>query len=299
MKFMEQFNRDVNDSDHTRYHRWKNYRDQVSMFIDKHTVKHDDHHLLIIGAGHCDDLNLSFLKNRFKHVTLSDIDLKAMEDGIRNQDLSVDAFQLIRTDYTGFESVGFFESLIDDLFKMKTEQEIVDYCHQKSVLARQVSGLSQLKDTYDFIIITPIYTQLIYHQALNSAEVLLEMGYPNHLVDIFNASMLDEMPEIIDSFNAEITRLTKKNGTVLVISDIFQSQVGDDFDQRIARNIHSTKLMDAFHESYQKTYGYGLGDYGLYDLSSHMEISDSEWLIWPFEEKLNLTVNVVLYNKKG
>ncbi len=128
---------------------------------------------------------------------------------------------------------------------------------------------------------------------------MYQMNYPLSLIEVLKSTMLDHMTDLIDRFNKELTHQLKSQGKMLVLSDIFQSMKHDVFDEDIRYAIRSTQKMDRFHETYQKTYGFGLGDYGLYSMSEIMHPIYHQWFIWPFEEHLSMTVKAVLYENKG
>ena len=299
MNRIEQFNHDINQSDLNRYENWKIYRNQLSRFFDDaiKSLKIDQNRCLVLGAGNCDDIDLKNLKSKFNHINLSDIDIESMKQGITRQDLKLDDFTLVKADFTGFQDILFFENLLDDLLIMKTSHKIESYLKDKTKLALSNSFVENYTQTYDVIFITPIYTQLIYHQTLKISEVLKEIEYNKKLIAIFEQTMLELMPSIINQFNENVASLLDVNGLVIILSDIFQSQKNDTFNQQIIQSIQSIEAMDQLYQKYNETYGYGLGDFGLMSMSNIMKELKHEWLIWPFDQKINMTIKAVIYTK--
>ncbi len=297
MKLIEQFNHDINQSDQTRYERWSSYRTQINSFFEPH-LKEKKENLLIVGAGHCDDIDLSFLKHYFENITLSDIDLKGMMQGILNQGFATDDFSLLQTDYTGFESSGFFDTLVDDLILLSSEKEIETYLNNKFELNSKYQFMDSNKGLYDAIIVLPIYTQLIYNQILNATLVLKEMEHSKDFINLIQELSLQNMTIIIDQFNQNIFKLLDDQGLLFVFSDIFQSQIDESFYLQVERHIHSKDLMDKLYTSYRDTHGYGLGDYGIYSISSILKSKDHQWFIWPFEKNLHMIVQALYLTKK-
>ncbi len=299
MNRIEQFNHDINQSDLNRYENWKVYRNQVShLFNDAtKTLSKEQDSCLVLGAGNCDDIDLINLKTRFKKIALSDIDISSMKQGITRQGLKLDDFTLVQADFTGFEQILFFENLIDDLLIMKTSHEIESYLNDKIQSALLNSFTKNFSKLFNVIMVTPIYTQLIYHQTLKISEVLKEMNYDGKLISIFEDTVLDFMPSIIDRFNQNVVSLLDKNGLIIILSDIFQSQKGDDFDKKVSKSIQSKKAMNLLYHKYNETYGYGLGDFGLLSMTNMMKELKHEWLLWPFDQKTNMTIKLVIYTK--
>ncbi len=172
MRPIELFNHDVNQSDPTRFERWTDYRNQITSFIDDHTDGHVFSHLLVVGAGNCDDLDLSYLMRKFKKITLMDIDLEAMQKGLKTYHLDEKDIELIQKEFTGFDESGFFESLIDDLFQIDDGDKLIEYLNQKVKRALHVPIFKSHHQPYDFILVSPIYTQLVFHQIQNVSNEL-------------------------------------------------------------------------------------------------------------------------------
>jgi len=300
MKLVEQFNHDINLSDQTRYKRWTQYRNDINTFLESFLAYRKDHlkNLLVIGAGHCDDIDLHFLKNHFDKVVLSDIDIKGMQSGILAQGYKMYDFSIVQTDFTGFEESGFFDHLIDDLFLIKSEQEISDYLTSKFTSMIDYKFMDPVDTKYDAIIVLPIYTQLIYNQILNATSVLRAIDYPEDLIQFINDFSLQQMIPIIDNFNKNINRLLNPNGLLFILSDIFQSRINEPFHTRVTQGIHSRNIMDQLHQEYLTNHGYGLGDYGLYSITSTFNLIDYKWLIWPFELELDLVIKIAYLTHK-
>ncbi|PKK96630.1 MAG: hypothetical protein CVV58_05380 [Tenericutes bacterium HGW-Tenericutes-3] len=296
MKLIEQFNHDVNQTDQSRYLRWQSYRNEITSFIHPF-IKLSGKKLLVIGAGNCDDLDLSFLKKHFGPISLSDIDLLSMKEGILKQGFKENEFLLNQVDYTGFESTGFFDHLIDDFMACKSTNDIESLLSRKFSLNSSLSLNSEDEDKYDLIIILPIYTQLIYNQILNITKTLEEMSFNKNLIETIKEVSLQHMVDVIDTFNNNVLNQLKTHGLMIILSDIFQSKHQEKFHHEILHSIDRRDAMDKIYQSYLETYGYGLGDYGLYSAIEHFELIDYNWLLWPFEDELDLVVKIVCVKK--
>jgi len=297
MNLVEQFNHDVNNSDQTRFERWTDYRKKVSAFLLPHFEEHGKQEkLLILGAGNCDDLDLLFLKTHYSFITLTDIDVLNIQKGIINQGLSVQDFEILQVDYTGFEKVGFFNHLVDDLLLCTSVDAIESLIISKLKNLTNHQFLSSYERMFDSILMTPLYTQLVLNQVLNTMEVMDKLKYPNHLIKFIEARMLDEMPIIIDRFNQNVNILLKENGYLFILSDIFQSGIDEAFYHQVTQSIDSVEFMDLIYANYMNLYGYGLGDYGLLSMSYLRKSKHYTWLIWPFTEQVHMIVKFEIFS---
>ncbi len=228
-------------------------------------------------------------------MTLSDIDIKGIKQGILRQHVSVNDYQLIQTDYTGHEKTSYFEHFIDDLAMLSSISEIKSYLKEKMKAIMKHQFMEAYHHHFDTIFVSPIYTQLFYNQVQNAVLVLKEMNVDQSLLDFIQSQTLQDMIPIIDLFNKNSSKLLKPNGSIFVLSDIFQCKEDDPFYHKILESIDSIDQMDKLHEIYVDTYGYGLGDYGLYSMSNHFKIKNHSWLIWPFADQVHLCVKIVLF----
>jgi hypothetical protein len=103
---------------------------------------------------------------------------------------------------------------------------------------------------------------------------------------------------VIERLNKNIKDILSPKGRLVVLSDIFQSQNGTEFDQLIKKAIQSKKETDKVYQYYQEKYGYGLGDFGLYDLDDSMKVINYRWMIWPFDQDISMVVKIKAYQKK-
>lgn len=296
MNLVEQFNHDVNSSDCLRYEKWSDYRTQINLFFEPYFTKDKQKEsLLILGAGNCDDLDLSFYKSHFSSITLADIDIKSTKQGLLRQKLSLNDCKLVQADFTGHEKTSYFDQFIDDLAMLSSISEIHAYLKEKmkSIMSHQF--METYHHHFDTIIISPVYTQLFYNQVQNAVLVLKELNVEQPLLDSILSQCLQDMISIIDHFNQNSLKLLKPNGSIFVLSDIFQSKIDEPFYQEILKSIHLTDEMDKLHETYVDSYGYGLGDYGLYSMFNHFTDEIHSWLLWPFSDQIHLCVKIVSF----
>ena len=83
---------------------------------------------------------------------------------------------------------------------------------------------------------------------------------------------------------------------VIVISDIFEFNKNTKLYNDVYPLLNSKIAMDKYHEDYHKKYGFGLGDFGLYDLEEELSINTYEWIEWPFSKNKSMIVKIVTYN---
>jgi len=297
MKHIEIFNSNLNQDTQKRYERWMEYRTKIDDFLfpilSDSTLEKNQ--ALVIGCGNLDDLNLQTISKLFNKIILTDVDLESVKEGVKRQGISNGNLEFTRVELTGFEDSKFFDTFVQVIMESKDQDTIQAYIDGKmnSIEAYQfLPGKS-----YDLILVTPIYTQLIYNQILNITQTLRELGHDSVMLEWLEAYMLDLMPGVIERLNENIKNILSPKGSLVVLSDIFQSQNGTEFDQLIKKAIQSKKETDKVYQYYQEKYGYGLGDFGLFDLDASMKVINYRWIIWPFDQDISMVVKIKAYKK--
>jgi hypothetical protein len=302
MKYIEQFNNRVNSSriyPQDNFHFQDNINLLLKTFFEQ--IKNPNS-VLIVGAGNLSDFSLSEFLRIFNEVVLSDVDEISMLRALSYQRLSKHEHNKIvvkKVEYTGFEEhdllTSFKERFATCLNKEKIDQVL-------SHIFDTVTTYQFMKDQwghYNFIYVSPIYTQLLYHQLSVLIEQLIASGYPEHLGVYIRESVLQHMPSVIDRFNQNLRGLLHEEGSMMVLSDVFELEQSSGFYRRVKNGIKNYDVMEEIYEGYKKKYGMGLGDYGLYNLDDKMQTIVSRWLIWPKNETSSYIVKLKIYNNKG
>ncbi len=302
MNSIQEFNSLLNKSTMKQSKQKINYKEQVMRICSNLLSELENKNsMCVIGAGRMSDIDITFFVPFFKKIVLTDIDTESIYTEINSNkklEFQKRKLEVIRTEYTGFELNHFFELLKPNIIKADSFEKI------EIELQKLLKGLDEYKflkdydDTFDFMFLSPIYTQLIYNQVLRECSVLRELGYQEHLIKFIEDYMLDEMIQVIDRFNRNIVRVLNSEGRLMVLSDIFEVESGSTFYKRIEHSIHNYDVMEEIYESYKNTYGMGLGDYGLYNLDEKLDTKLSKWLIWPYAEKKNFVVKLKILKKK-
>ena len=253
----------------------------------------------ILGAGRMDDFSVSFFLQNFDEIILSDIDLKSMENNLKKLGLTkknLEKIQLKEQEYTGLEEQHFF-----NIFGTIDYHSSVD--DVEMLLQTAFDNVKDYKfdnETYDLVYVCPIYTQLVYNQVLRQCAILRTKGFKEEILKFIEGYTLDEMVGVIERFNRQLQDMVNRDGYLVVLSDIFELENGSDFERRITNSIQNKEIVDSIYDSYQQSYGMGLGDFGLYNLDENMETIHDSWHLWPFSEKKTFLIKMKTYrNKKG
>lgn len=256
---------------------------------------------LIIGSGKMDEFSLHLFLKTFGKVVVTDIDISSAKRVVSDMDLSKKLKQklfLEEIEYTGFDQFHFFEDFRTQIANMKSNKEIEIFIDEKIKKIKTYQFLEHCFKKYDFVYVSPIYTQLIYNQVLLECSLLRNAGYPENLLKFIEDKMIDEMIPIIDRFNSNLIKFLHEDGILLVLSDIFEVNVDSDFDRRVKHSINNKDVMDSIYDNYSTKYGMGFGDYGLYSLDERISSLKHRWFIWPFNENTNLVIKLKIYNEK-
>ncbi|QMS85957.1 hypothetical protein [Candidatus Xianfuyuplasma coldseepsis] len=292
MSKIEAFNHRLNQSYQRPQHTGNEFRDQVDMSLRSliRTLSSKSR-ACIIGAGKCKDFSLPIFIEHFSHVVLTDVDLVSIQEWDKYQH----TVQIKQVEYTGFDDALFFEDFKARVATTQSYEKLDQILQQKLSPIVEYRFLEEEFHRHDVVYVSPIYTQLVYQQFLLECSELRSHGYPEHLLKYLEEKMLEEMPAIIDRFNDNVLQLLKKDGYLMVLSDIFELNNGSDFYLRVKNGIKSKDVMDEIYEGYVNKYGIGLGDYGLYNLDEKVVEQRSKWLFWPFSEERSFAVKMKIY----
>ena len=101
-------------------------------------------------------------------------------------------------EYTGFEEVGFFKDFKERIVNCQTNEKIDQVL---SHTCKQLDNYQFLKENFkeiDFIYVSPIYTQLVYHQIVNECKTLIQNGVHVQKVEYIKEVMLGKMTKVIE-----------------------------------------------------------------------------------------------------
>lgn len=301
MNLMEKFNHNLNNSLLDNNSEMEDFKEQVDLLLKTVFEQLDStKSALIIGAGKMNDFSLNFFAKYFDEVLLTDIDPVTVNHALNQSGLTKKEREKIRlrqVDFSGYEDIQFFHQFKERLMTCRTFEKI------DQVLKTQINSIKNYtfladEKSFDFIYVSPIYTQLVYNQVLYECSILRENGYPEHLIKYVESILLDEMVDVINMFNSNVIRLLHDEGKLVVLSDIFQTDIGSSFHLRVKNGIRNFDVMEEIYAGYQKKFGMGLGDYGLYNLDEQLKPTLSRWLIWPFDQKSTFVVKLKIYQKQ-
>lgn len=302
MKNIERFNRDLNQSSKLIKKDKESLNIQVNLLL-KSIVSRlpETNRAIIIGAGKMEDFSPTFFVNSFDEVIFTDVDLSSVNETLESlglTDTQKKKITKIRIEYTGFEKNLFFQEFKERIINYRTYEKIDQVINNRLKGLEQYQFLKDYQGSADLVYVSPIYTQLIYNQILHECAILRENRYPEHLLKHIEEKMLDEMTIIISRFNDNLINTVKDDGTLLVLSDILQVDIGSDFHLRIKNGFKNYDVMEEIYARYAKNYGVGLGDYGLLNLDKKLKTKMSRWLLWPYDDNSLFVVKLKIYIKE-
>ncbi len=266
-----------------------NYLNQI---ISQLSLVSKGGHCLVLGAGNLSDIPIDYLKANYKSVTLSDIDKSA----ILKQ--KVDGVEVKECEYTGLEAAGFFNGLLNLLNTTKDYKELNDFITSLTEKDYNQQIINHFDNNYDLIIVSPIYTQLIYKQALMVIDKAREVGYEEEILKYVESLILEKMILIINRFNNLIKSLLNDDGYCFCLSDIFEGSINDDFFKEIIKWQDNQQKLSEIYDEYYEKFGFGLGDYGQYSLSQILTEESQKYLVWPLSKEKHYLVSLMILSKK-
>lgn len=271
---IEQFNKQVNASydPEIAYQRWTDYRLQLRQFIEP--VIEPGQKILIIGAGTCNDLDLSLFASC--DLTLLDIDEEAVKLGTARQ--GFDGYCLVTSDVTGLSASDFHIEILKAIEGNKMKDFLDGY--------RQHYGFN-LDKQYDLILVLPIYTQLIIPQYLP-----LVIEKPDAL-----QALMQFTGERIQFLHQILRKHLSDHGQIISISDLMEYPTDHEAAKYLMAHQEDKAILESHFEDYTAHFGLGLGAYGLSELAEEMRVIRSDFFIWPFDDERLFLVKGQVYTK--
>lgn len=280
------FNQQLNASSATegQYQHWQTYREAVTAFIISNTLKGGT--TTIIGAGNCNDVDLSALQKHHHRLVLTDIDMDAMERGCHQQKVEVER---VAVDYLGLEKTDLLEKAADLLIHFNLEM-FKKHLHEMLEVIKE-QDWQWLGDIEGDVVVLPIYTQLLFRQIESSLNggLITDLISQENYTDAVRV-LLDVMPRVIKAFNHGIEKTLDAGRNVIVLSDYLED---------VPDGQYAGQFLDLAFESvytdYYNQYGMGLGHYGHYDMNQRLKPMAEQWLRWPFDGHRHMFVKAISY----
>lgn len=154
----------------TAYTDWAGYRDQLTGFILGHTDPRTT--VLIVGAGACNDFDLSRLSDHFDRLLLLDRNMDAMREGMARQGVRIPEECFIQADLLGIPDET-YRSVADRMLSAIREQQRMTAPDAKAVerlflremdaayMNRQPDKLMEQNGIADYVICCGVHSQLL------------------------------------------------------------------------------------------------------------------------------------------
>lgn len=294
MSHIEQFNRRLNQSIIDKTVDDSLFKEKMDLVVQSLLRTMDRKvNACIIGAGKCQDFSLPIFMSEFDRTLVTDVDFQTIKEAVGRKP----KIEIRRVEYTGFEACGFFDDFKERIVNSRDFKKIDQIIAHKIEEVKKYEFLQEEYGSMDLVYVSPIYSQLVYQQLLREVSILRETGFPEHLLKYIETVFLDEMIGVIERFNQNLIKLLHPDGMLVMLSDIFELDHGSNFHLRVVNGIKNKDVMDEIYNGYIKKYGFGLGDYGLYNLDQQVIDIRSRWMIWPFTEKKSYAVKLKIYKK--
>jgi hypothetical protein len=274
MASVESFNRILNESlPDDRWEMWESYRKNLTGFANDAM---NEGSCIILGAGNLNDIDLNRINNKAIEITLADIDIQSVKEGIEKQGFN-GSYNLLKLDIGNLDGSGLMDK-VESISKAKDFGIILE--QHKLETKVDCPG-------YGNILLSAVYTQLFLPQFLT-----LMTGNRSFKDDLLETALAFSA-RLISHLNDTVMNLASGGATITAWSDIFEYNNTDPALLDIKKHIGNNQWMDSFNESYIRDYGHGLGSFGTEDLAKRLDNVKSKWLIWPFDDKRTLIVKVI------
>lgn len=255
----------------TTHQNWSTYRAELATYIKPHLKKD----ILIIGAGFCSDLDLSLFSE--SNVTFLDADIDPINEGCKQQDFS--DYKTIKADILGLDQTPFMQKLKRGLEKKKLRPTLKAF--------REVYEFD-LDQTYDLIIVMPVYSLMLLPQIFKSIR---------NSEDMIQEAMTF-VAERIQLFHNILQGALNEDGKLLSFSDVIEYPASSKEAQEIIE-ADSQQTLKNHYDTYINSFGHGIASYALHDLSEEMNEINGNFFIWPFTEQTVFMVKGGCYTNKN
>ena len=154
----------------TAYTDWVGYREQLTGFILEHTDPHAS--VCIVGAGACNDFDLSRLTGHFDSMLFLDRNIEAIREGMAKQGICISKGNLLYADLLGIPE-DVYRSIADHMLSAIREQQRRSAPDAKAVerlflremdaayMNRQPDKLMEQNGIADYVICCGVHSQLL------------------------------------------------------------------------------------------------------------------------------------------
>lgn len=197
------------------YDDWRVYREKVSQYILNNTEHGAS--IAIVGAGRCNDIDLSLFSKHFSKITLIDIDEKAMHDAINKYDISsMCKTEIVVRDFVGIQDEDYIEyaSIMCKDMK-KNKQFFSPWVTGPKMIAKLEEVYAKLREyeldlgerNYDYVVALGVHSQLNGMFEWMWTSMIEGLGKTDSKV----ASRVSQETEyIVNKFDAAIYKMAKK-----------------------------------------------------------------------------------------
>jgi len=236
-------------------------------------------------------------------IVLTDIDNEAIKESLSYLKLQSQKIQVSSFDYLGKKSyIDDMQKLVIELNRNEVTKEIAvnkveEFFDTLLKSMEDESYLDYIGNKFDLCIILPIYTQMLYLQLDDALKKT--KGYR-----FIKGLLLQKMIHIIDCFNRNVVKCINRDGYLFDLSDIIEEALSNQdgslhnnatLDSRESATIDTMKKIEA----YEKTYGVGLGSFGLINICEYLIEHEAYYYEWTFSPKRRFLVKGLLLSRSS
>ncbi len=223
-----------NDNDKCigRWERWEPHRQNINKALFENILKRDKlQNALILGAGRCDVMDLKFLLDNIKHITLVDYDYKSMEDAIERQGLTADEKQRItlkgQIEFTGFYNGDNIDIITKAMEKNEEEKKLVsDIINYIENINHDLCSLLG-DEKYQLVISGAVHSQLIvpFLELAKADKKYMDeiLRYIGHIANIFAEKLNENLLRLVQDEHYllsyfDVMEMSDRNNTMIFCS---------------------------------------------------------------------------------
>lgn len=282
---------------------WRGHRDILTRHFRKTFENYGPfENIAILGAGNCDDIDLSYLTRQCNDITLFDLDDDALQEAKRKYHLHNAYVKTVGDiEFTGLRQAGFYEEFNRRLTSKQAVEDVIEYIRKIASTFDNQDLIEQYKNKYYLVLSSPVQTQLCYPPALG-VLVANEKNYTNDEVSVIDDEIRILHNLACDKYHDFLTALGREKSIYFIWTDVLGfTEHNQDLYDRVYDLLESgnhTGLLACFCEN-----GLLGSAKVIKDLQDRIMIENSTcyefnvW-VWPYTDKKKFLVSGIRFSKE-
>lgn len=289
----------INYAEEDRFTRWEEHRKHIADLIDSALSSGSGletaGQLVVFGAGSCDDLDFTFLEERFNRIVLADIDSNTLNSVVaRLPEGLQEKITIVGFDFSGLDAVEYYQNL-ERLVREGNQKKITKYIRNTALQVTVPRFADQMR--FHFVLSTPVYSQLCYVPSLLILAPHVS-AFSKKEIERIKQEIVYLTRIVIAYYNKMLYDTCRETGKIAAISDILDlSMLPEHIRRHMDKNNFGSPVRQLLSAGYGVVGGYD-GIENLKTLLNEETLVTKEW-IWNFSGERKFYTYGICGERKG